>query len=102
MKRGQVSVELLIVLAFVLVISVVSVVLLRGSVSSKKEVTLIVNCQTAAKQCDFIHRVNKTYDCDFCEEQCVDSVSGEEIFPGAVNCCKLGNDSAVFIGSSGC
>lgn len=100
--KGQLSVEVLIILAFVLVISVVSITLLKNSTESNKELVLITNCQTAAKQCDFIHRANKTYDCDFCETQCVDSASGEEIFNGAVNCCKQGNDSAVFIGSNGC
>jgi len=100
--KAQVSLELLIILALVLMVSDVSVILVKSSTQTNKQVMVINNCQVAAQQCASIHRADSTYDCGFCEVQCVDSASDEEVFPGAINCCKEGNDSAVFIGSNGC
>ena len=102
MKKGQVSVELLIILATVLVISFVSVTLLTGSTAVNKNMMIVSSCQTAAKQCDFIHRASPSYSCSFCDTQCVDPASGNEIFNGAIDCCKAGNASLIYVGSSSC
>jgi len=102
MNKGQLSAEFLILLAAVLLISVIIVKLVTTPAAENKENYLLSTCQTAAQQCKFIHRADSNYSCNFCEEQCVYSDSGEEIFQGAVNCCKQGNFSQIYKGSNGC
>jgi len=102
MKKGQLSAEFLVLLAAVLLISVVVIKLVTAPSEQNKESYVLSNCQAAAQQCEFIHRADASYSCGFCEEQCVYSGSGEEVFPGAVNCCKAGDSSGIYEGSTGC
>ncbi len=102
MNKGQLSVEFLVLLAFSLLLAGLVVHLLVKPTQSSKQAMLIGDCQAAAQECAFIHRVNASYDCSFCENQCVYPNSNEEVFSGAVDCCKQGNASAIFIGSTGC
>ncbi len=93
--------EYLIIIAAVLIVAAVTTMLVTGTVGEQREDVLIEQCRSAATQCELQRRGDPDADCDFCEEQCVDQ-EGEEIFEGAIDCCKLGMDEEIYIGSDGC
>jgi len=100
--KNQTGLEYLILIAAVLAIAGLVVFLVTGSTSTSKKSALYSSCQQAAAQCRLMKAANPNEECEFCVDQCSDPVSGEEIFPGAINCCKLGNSSMIYEGSPGC
>ncbi len=102
MRKAQGSLEYLVIIAVVLLVAGVVVYLVTGSAGSSKTNILMSNCQAAAEQCHLLKAANPNTVCSSCETQCVDSASGEEIFPGAIACCKAGNSSGIYEGSTGC
>ena len=102
MKKAQTSLEYLVIIATVLLVAGVVVYLVTNSAGNSKKNILISNCQAAAEQCHLLKAANPNTVCSSCELQCTDSASGEEIFPGAINCCEEGNSSGIYDGSPGC
>ncbi|MEM0372416.1 MAG: PKD domain-containing protein [archaeon] len=101
-KHAQGSLEYLIIIAAVLVVAGVVVFFVSGAAGGGKSSALYSSCQEAATKCRAKHLVNPDDPCNFCDTSCVDMTSGEEIFEGAITCCKLGNSSGIFEGSLGC
>ncbi|MEM0372864.1 MAG: hypothetical protein QXO69_03460 [archaeon] len=95
---AQGSLEYLILAAAILLVATVAVALLTQSGATKTSVEYSY-CQTAAKQCAFSLFLDPLYDCKACEKQCSD-VTGRELFPGAVGCCKTGNSAAIYEGAT--
>ena len=100
--KAQGSLEYLIIIAAVLVVSGVAVMFMAGVTSSGKESVMYSSCQEAATQCRLLRVANPNNPCLICEEQCKDPTSGVELFEGAEACCKAGNSSGIYEGSEGC
>jgi hypothetical protein len=100
MKIAQGSLEYLILIAVALaVISVVTLVSVNylGGQQGQYSFTL---CKNAAANCKVAISVNPKDACSYCDTNCKTS-AGEEIFPDASRCCKLGRTDSIYEGATG-
>ena len=99
MKKAQGSLEYMVIIVAVLLVSGVVVYVVSGSTGSSVNSVNFEQCKTAANQCRTNHLVNAHDPCNFCEKAC--TVNGEDILNGtgfsAVQLCKEGNVSEIYI-----
>jgi len=100
--KAQGSLEYLIIIAAVLIVAGVTVLFVSGSAGASKQSALYSACQESAITCRSKHVLNPKDPCNFCNTACTDPTSEEEIFPGAIECCKLGKHNEIYEGSEGC
>ena len=100
MKKAQGSLEYLVIIAAVLLVSGVVVYFVAGNTKANVSSANIAECRNAAEHCNSVHLVNAHDPCNFCESAC--TVGGRDILnPNcsfAVSLCKQGNVSAIYLG----
>ena len=99
--RAQGSLEYLIIIAAVLVVSSVVVLFATGAVGGQKSTASMYACKQAAVECKASHAVAPNDPCLSCTTNCKDS-SGKELFDGAVYCCTSTKSDMIYAGSLGC
>lgn len=92
--KAQGSLEYLLLVGAVLIIAGVAIVILIQSVSTKNTVNY-TQCQSAAKQCQFLLLIKSDYNCQTCDVECIDPATNAELFSGAVNYCKQGQPEMI-------
>lgn len=102
MQKAQGALEYLIIIAAVLVISGVVVLLVSGSIGGQKTSFLYNSCRQAATECRITKLADPNIVCEACVDACTDPTSDKEIFPGAIECCQLGQSSSIYEGATGC
>ncbi len=104
MNKAQGSLEYLVIIAAVLLVSGIVVYLISGSAGSSVNSVNFEQCKTAANQCRTNHLVNAHDPCNFCEKAC--TVNGKDILNDncslAVSLCKQGNPSEIYVGNTNC
>ena len=102
MQRGQGALEYLIIIAAVLVVAGVVVFLVSGSMGGQKSSFLYNSCKQSASECRLTKIANPNDPCNPCIDACSDPTSGEEIFSGAIECCKAGTPQYIYEGATSC
>lgn len=102
MRKGQVSLEYIILIAAVLIIAGAVVWIITSSAAAQKEAVIISTCKQTATECKIIHLVNPSDPCNPCVDACSDPTTGEEVFEGAIACCRLGQPENIYSGALGC
>ena len=100
--KAQGSIEYLVIIAAVLVVSGLVIYLVTGSAGGSKQDILYGNCVAATQQCKLLKAVNSHDTCKVCENQCIEPATGEPLFPGIIECCQSGNSSGIYVGSTSC
>jgi len=67
---------------------------------NRQEEIIVDQCSATASKCSIKREKDPEHPCQFCEGQCVDE-NGDEIFPNAINCCKLAMEEEIYLGSEG-
>ncbi|RLG21420.1 hypothetical protein DRN74_02550 [Candidatus Micrarchaeota archaeon] len=96
--KAQSSLEYLVIVAVVLgIVAAVSYFMLSPVPGFQKSGSISI-CRQAAIECYAKKQVNPEDPCKNCDSACLDS-SGNELFEGALRCCKAGRSSAIYEGS---
>ncbi|MEM3411925.1 MAG: class III signal peptide-containing protein [archaeon] len=103
--KGQGALEYLIMIVAVIAIATVVIVMLTGTTRTQQVAGNFVACKDAAIQCRNMKNLDPSDPCRICEKACVDS-SGKDIMApwggSAITCCKRGDMSKIYEGSSAC
>ena len=102
MKKGQGALEYLIIIAAVLAVAAIVVYFLTGALGGQQEQASFAECKNAAAACKNSRLLTPMDPCVRCEEACSDIGSGEELYPGAVDCCKAGKPQYIYDGATAC
>ena len=97
-SKSQGGIEYIVIIATVLIIGAVTTVLITGALGPRQEDVLFEQCKRAASQCATSRDADPQVPCEFCEEACV-GPQGEPVFPGAIDCCKLGMEDEIYTGA---
>ncbi|MEM3411929.1 MAG: class III signal peptide-containing protein [archaeon] len=102
--RAQGAMEYMIMITAVLVIASIIILFMTGVFKTTKSGGDIELCKQAAARCQQARLTNPNDPCNFCDEAC--SSNGVDILDksggSAIDCCKLGNVSAIYEGSKVC
>jgi hypothetical protein len=101
MAKAQGALEYLAIMAVAIaVITIVSLMMINTGGTQTKEYAF-ASCRQAATTCNITISMNPTDSCTVCDNAC-NYTNGTQIFPGAINCCKLGQTTEIYSGSPGC
>lgn len=103
MRKGQGSLEYLIIIAAVLSISAIIVLFLTGFFQGQSEAAMFAQCKQAATSCRSAKLLTPNDPCTICEDQCVD-FHGNDLIAGIPTCvegsacwfCKQGRPGEIY------
>jgi uncharacterized protein (UPF0333 family) len=101
MTRAQGALEYLIIITMVIAIIAIVASFVVNYFSTQTGQYYYASCSSAAATCKTTLVVDPYNPCTVCDNACNYS-NGTEIFTNAVICCKIGNASEIYTGSSGC
>ncbi|GEM_PF-2474755 len=100
--KGQGSLEYLIIIAAVLLVSGIVVLVVTGSFGVQQNNVVYNACKQAAKECSLALSVDQAAKCDFCDSSCTDPTTNKEAFTNAISWCKQGRQDCIYLGSTTC
>jgi len=99
--RAQGAIEYMIIIAAVLGVAAVVVLFVTGVFTTASGSSNINLCREAASNCNRDLTLGLGGACNYCNTSCI-LPNGSQVIPGAIDCCKLGKISKIYVGSFEC